>query len=60
MDISTSARPVSPPPAGSLRLIYEDGHVRVYSNGTVLFRYFAVKDVALTTEDGWVVIQTNL
>lgn len=28
MDISTSARPVSPPPAGTLRLIYEDGHVR--------------------------------
>lgn len=28
MDISTSARPVSPPPAGTLRLIYEDGHIR--------------------------------
>ena len=28
MDISTSARPVSLPPAGTLRLIYEDGHIR--------------------------------
>lgn len=28
MDISTSSRPVSPPPAGTLRLIYEDGHIR--------------------------------
>lgn len=36
------------------------GDQMFYSNGTVLFRYFAVKDVALTTEDGWVVIQTNL
>lgn len=45
---------------GQFATLGSQGDQMFYSNGTVLFRYFAVKDVALTTEDGWVVIQTNL